>query len=109
MATAPVKKDNVASTTNLMNLARAEGSAEFRAATRDVVEGNTETLRAMGGVILGNKGFRNEFLSWLINRIAMVLVTSKVYYNPWQIFKRGILDYGETIEEIFVDICNPHK
>lgn len=109
MATAPVKKDNVASTTNLMNLARAEGSAEFRAATRDVVEGNTETLRTMGGVILGNKGFRNEFLSWLINRIAMVLVTSKVYYNPWQIFKRGILDYGETIEEIFVEICNPHK
>ena len=33
--------------------------------------------------------------------IGRVLITSKLYSNPWAVFKKGLLEYGETIEEIF--------
>lgn len=108
MPTIPVKKTAVKDTANMLNLMREE-VPEIKAKTAEVQAGNTETLRAMGGVILGDKNLRNSFLQWLVNRIAMVIVTSKLYQNPWSLFKRGILDYGETIEEIFVELCDPHR
>lgn len=51
---------------------------------------------------------KNEFLSALFNRIGKVIITSKMYNNPWSFFKKGMLEYGETIEEIFVNIAEPH-
>ena len=48
---------------------------------------------------------QNEFLSALVNRIGRVIITSKSYTNPLRVFKKGILEYGETIEEIFVNIA----
>lgn len=46
----------------------------------------------------------NEFLSSLANLIGMQIITSKMYNNPLKEFKRGMLTYGETIEEIFVNL-----
>lgn len=63
-----------------------------------------DTLRAAGDVIVSYQPLANNFLSALANRIGLVLITSKLYQNPWAGFKRGILEYGETVEEIFVNI-----
>ena len=56
---------------------------------------------------MGFEPRRNEFINALVNRIAMVLVTSKSYSNPLAIFKKGYIELGESIEEIFVDIATP--
>lgn len=42
----------------------------------------------------------NEFVDALVNRIGDVVFRSKSWSNPWSEFKRGMLNYGDTIEEI---------
>ena len=32
-----------------------------------------------------------------------------MYTNPWADFKKGRLEYGETVEEIFVNLCRPYQ
>lgn len=67
-----------------------------------------QSLRAAGDTITGYQPYANSFLNALVNRIALVIINSKMYSNPWQRFKRGFLEYGETVEEIFANICKPH-
>lgn len=62
------------------------------------------TLRDAGTTIVNYQPLSNAFLSALINRIGLVLITSKLYNNPWAGFKRGLLEFGESVEELFVDI-----
>ena len=45
----------------------------------------------------------------LINRIGRVYVTSKMYQNPLALFKRGYMEFGESIEEIFVGLAKPFQ
>lgn len=42
----------------------------------------------------------NEFLDALVNRIGDVVFKSKTWSNPLAPFKRGMMRYGDTIEEI---------
>ena len=51
---------------------------------------------------------QNELLKALYNRIGRVIITSKMYYNPWAPFKKGLMELGETVEEVFVNIAKAH-
>lgn len=42
----------------------------------------------------------NEFATMLINRIGSVVIRAKSWKNPLAVFKRGLMEYGDTIEEI---------
>lgn len=68
---------------------------------------DADSIREIGAIIMDMPELQNEFLSALVNRIGRVLVTSKMYDNPWSMFKQGMLEMGETIEEIFVNIAKP--
>lgn len=67
----------------------------------------TDGLHQIGQLITEYQPYRNAFIDTLINRVAMVIVTSKTWQNPWSVFKRGTMDLGETIEEVFVNIARP--
>lgn len=67
------------------------------------------SLRGIGDVIMGYQPLQNAFLSELVNRIGRVIITSKLYENPWAGFKKGLLEYGETVEEIFVNLAKPYQ
>lgn len=67
---------------------------------------DAESIRAIGKIIMDSPNLRNAFATDLINRIILVTVTSKMYDNPWESLKKGVLSLGETIEEIFVNIAN---
>lgn len=73
------------------------------------VPDDTRSLHNLGEFIMSMDGRRNAYLSALVNRIGMVIVTSKMWSNPWSRFKRGKLELGETVEEVFVNIAKPHK
>lgn len=66
-------------------------------------------IREIGAIIMDNPALQNEYIQALINRIGKVLVTSKLFSNPWAVFKKGILRYGETVEEVFVDLATPFQ
>ena len=67
------------------------------------------SLRAIGNVMTTFQPMANMFLNTLVNRIARVIITSRLYSNPWARFKKGLLEYGETVEDIFVEIAKPYQ
>lgn len=70
---------------------------------------DAESVREIGAIIMDYPSLQNEFLSSLVNRIGRVLITSKMYTNPFKMFKKGMLEFGETVEEIFVNIAKPFQ
>lgn len=72
----------------------------------DIVD-NTESLHNLGEFIMSYQPYQNAFLDALVNRIGRTLITSKMWNNPWSVFKKGYMEFGETVEEIFVNIAKP--
>lgn len=68
---------------------------------------NADSIREIGKIIMDSPDLRNQFVQTLVNRIGKVIVTSKLYDNPWRVFKKGVLDYGEVIENIFIELAKP--
>lgn len=107
----PTKPKAVAltrSSVDILNAIRNSATANYR----DYVppaNPSAESIREIGAVIMQFPALQNEFLSALVNRIGRVMITSKMYSNPWAIFKQGMLEFGETIEEIFVNIAKPFQ
>lgn len=93
------------SSVDVLNAIRNSASMNYQNYV-PIATADADSVRKIGAIIMDNVALQNEFVNALINRIGRVLVTSKLYDNPWSSFKRGILDFGETIEEIFVEIAN---
>lgn len=108
MATKPKIVTLTNSSVDILNVIRNNATINYQnyvpLATPD-----TDSIREIGAVIMDNPQLQNEFLSALVNRIGRVLITSKMYENPWSMFKKGLLEFGETIEEIFVNIAKPYQ
>ncbi|MCM1511468.1 MAG: hypothetical protein NC116_12245 [Clostridium sp.] len=62
-------------------------------------------LPQVGEILQGYPAMANIFLNALINRIALVRIKSATFNNRFAFLKKGYLEYGETIEDIFVDIA----
>lgn len=50
---------------------------------------------------------KNEFLNALVNKIGLQLYNEKTFGNPLMFLKKGDLPYGQTIEDIFVEMARP--
>lgn len=96
------------SSVNVLNVIRNNATQNYKDYV-PVATPDTESIREIGSIIMDYPALQNEFLSALVNRIGRVLVTSKMFDNPWAVFKKGMLEFGETIEEIFVNIAKPYQ
>ena len=92
-----------ASTIDILNTIRMNASYEYQSTVPEVTQ--AEDIPRVGEVICGYPAMANQFLTTLINRIAAVRVKSAVFNNPYEQLKKGYLEFGETIEEIFVNIA----
>lgn len=72
-------------------------------------EDATLSLRAFGNALLNFQPAQNSFIYNLVNRIGRVIISSRLYRNPWAVFKKGYLEMGDTIEEIFVRLTEAHQ
>lgn len=93
---------------DILNAIRNSASTNYRDYVPEA-NNSAQSVREIGAVIMQYPALQNEFLSALVNRIGMVLITSKMYSNPWAAFKRGYLQFGENIEEFFVNIAKPYQ
>ena len=91
-----------ASTVDILNVIRDNASLAYQNSVPAVTQASD--IPKVGEVIYGTPAFANEFINALINRIAIVRVKSATFNNPYERLKKGFLDYGETVEEIFVGI-----
>ena len=48
---------------------------------------------------------RNAFIDTLTNKVTKSLIYSKIFQNPLKELKKGKLEYGDTIEELFVQMA----
>ena len=96
-----------ASTMDIINAIRANANEEYQSLV-PVVTTATD-IPKVGEVILGYPALANQFVNALVNRIAAVRVTSKIFNNPYAELKKGFLNYGETVEEVFVEIAKAQE
>lgn len=108
MPTVPKTQRLNASSVDILNAIRNSASTNYRDFV-PTAKNTAESIRSIGEIIMQYTPLQNEFLNALVNRIARVIITSKMYSNPLSMFKKGLIDFGETIEEIFVNIANPHQ
>lgn len=96
-----------ASTIDILNTIRANAPLEYQnnvpavATEQDVVK--------VGDIICGYPAMANIFINSLVNRIALVKMQSATFNNPYVELKKGVISFGETIEEIFVEIANVQR
>lgn len=93
-----------ASTIDIINVIRENASYDYQQNVPKVTK--VTDIPKVGEVIYGTPAFSNQFINALVNRIALVVVQSSVFNNPYALLKKGYLEYGETVEEIFVNIAN---
>ena len=92
-----------ATTMDILNVIRQNASYEYQQNV-PVVQQETDIPR-VGEVIYGTPAFANQFINALVNRIAIVRVQSANFNNPYSILKKGYIEFGETVEDIFVGIA----
>lgn len=108
MATKPKIVTLTNSSVDVLNAIRNNATINYKNYV-PIATSDADSIREIGAIIMDSPQLQNEFLSALVNRIGRVLITSKMYDNPWSMFKKGMLEFGETIEEIFVNIAKPFQ
>lgn len=108
MATIPKIKTLTNTSVDVLNVIRENATQNYRDYVPKATP-NADSIREIGAIIMDYPALQSEFLSALVNRIGRVIITSKMYDNPWRMFKKGMLDFGETIEEIFVNMAKPFQ
>lgn len=92
-----------ASTIDILNVIRQNASYDYQQNV-PVVQ-TAHDIPKVGEVIYGTPSFANQFINALVNRIASVRVQSANFNNPYSVLKKGYLEFGETVEDIFVNIA----
>lgn len=88
----------------VLNAIRATASDAYqstvpRATLNNITDVGTAVLNAPTAI-------RNEFMSNLYNKIGLTLVDSPVIENEFAFLKKGTLEYGQTIEDLYVGLAS---
>lgn len=96
-----------ASTIDILNTIRQNASLEYQNLVPEV---DTEKdIPRVGEVLYGYPAMANQFINALVNRIALVRVKSATFNNAYAELKKGYLEFGETVEEVFVGIAKARE
>lgn len=84
----------------VLNTILAQGSEMYQSR---VPQATKDNLSAVGTAIMSAKVIENEFLTSLVEKVAMTIVHNKTFHNPLAIFKKGKLPMGRNLEEIYTN------
>lgn len=96
-----------ASTIDILNTIRANASYEYQSSVPEIT--NANMIPRVGEVLYGYPALANQFINALVNRIALVRVKSATFNNAYAELKKGYLEYGETVEEVYVGIAKARE
>jgi hypothetical protein len=96
---------NVAETYDIVNAIR-NSSPTF---ANYVPLASADNVAQIGAGIQVNQTVQNEFVVNLVDRIGKVILSKVSLKNPLKKFKKGRMEQGRTIEEIFTDITKAKK
>ena len=89
-------------TIDILNVIRTNASYAYQSSVPAISD--AQGIPRVGEVLYGNPTLANEFINALVNRIALVVVNSATFNDPYADLKKGYIEYGETVEEIFTAI-----
>ena len=93
---------------DVLNRIRQTASTNYQTAV-PIATPNADNIREIGAVLIDSPNLQNEFLNALINRIGKVVLKTRLFESPLAPFVKGELSYGETIEEVFVNLIDAHQ
>lgn len=96
-----------ASTIDILNTIRANATYEYQQMVPEIESVNE--IPRVGEVLYGYPALANQFINALVNRIALVRVKSATFNNAYAQLKKGYLEFGETVEEVFVEIAKARE
>lgn len=85
---------------DVANAIRNSASEAYRAAVPLADYGN---IQDVGNPILSYQSVQNEFLSALVNKIALTIVTDRMYENPLAFLKKGTTPLGLDVEDLYTN------
>ena len=88
----------------VLNAIRATASSAYQSAVPMATADNISDVGA--AVLAAPTAIRNEFMTNLYNKIGLTLIDSPVVENRFSFLKKGTLDYGQTIEDIYVGLAS---
>ena len=93
-------------TTNIdiLNAIRSDARYDYQNMVPEATKANIQ--ETIAGIMSDNIT-RNEFVSALINRIGSTIVRDISWKNPLAVFKQGMMNFGDTIEEVHLDFIKP--
>ena len=103
----PAKTSLQGRTIDILNIIRNNASAEYQSSIPEISD--VSDIPAVGQAIVGNPTRSNEFIDALVNRIALVVIRSATFRNPFEMLKKGYLEFGESVEEIFVGLADVYE
>lgn len=86
----------------LLNAIRSEASVSYK---NSVPVATVDNLPDVGNSIFSYTPNKNEYIEALYNRIGLVFVKNLLYTNPLKVFKKGTIQLGDTVEEIWIGLC----
>lgn len=96
-----------ASSLQIINTIRANLSQEYQSVVPKIEK--TTDIPKVGEILYGYPVFGNQFVSALMNRIALEVIKSASFNNPFSKFKKGYLANGETVEEVFINLVKARE
>lgn len=96
-----------ASTIDILNTIRANATYEYQQLVPEITTENE--IPRVGEILYGYPSMANQFINALVNRIALVRVKSATFNNAYSQLKKGYLEFGETVEEVFVEIAKARE
>ena len=99
----PKLRDDI-NNVDILNAVRSDARRDYQEMVPEATKANIKDTIAG---IMSDDISRNEFLRALVNRIGSTLVRDIVWKNPLAVFKQGMLNFGDTIEEVHVDLVKP--
>lgn len=94
-------------TIDILNVIRTNASYAYQSSVPAISD--AQGIPRVGEVLYGNPTLANEFINALVNRIALVVVNSATFRNMYADLKKGYVEYGESIEEIFANIIKAQE
>jgi hypothetical protein len=87
----------------VLNAIRATSSSAYQTTVPMATASNITDVGA--AVLNAPVAIRNEFMSNLYNKVGLTLVDSPVIENEFAFLKKGTLEYGQMIEDIYVGLA----
>lgn len=105
MATKIIRDLKNVNNVDMLNAIRHDASLDYVNRVPEATQANfLDTVKKM----MDYGPTKNEFVNALVNQIGLIMAKSMSWTNPLAEFKRGQLEYGDTIEEIYVGILQAH-